>query len=70
MKRIQRGSEDRANVLFIPSFKLTPHLVSVPAVVETLLQLINAPLCGGGDSVGDRGTEGETERGITSPGGI
>ncbi len=57
-------------MLFIPSFKLTPHLVSVPAVVETLLQLINAPLCGGGDSVGDRGTEGEMERGITSPGGI
>lgn len=62
MKRIQRGSEDRANVLFISSFKLTPHLVSVPAVVETLLQLINAPLCGGGDSAGDRGTEGETAR--------
>jgi len=52
MKRIQHGSEDRANVLFIPSFKSTPHLVSVPAVVEPLLQLINAPLCGGGDSVG------------------
>lgn len=46
-------------MLFIPSFKSTLHRVSVPAVAETLLQLINAARCGGGDGAGDRGTERE-----------
>lgn len=51
-------------MLFIPSFKSTLHRVSVPAVAETLLQLINTALCGGGgDGVRDIETERERKKG-------
>lgn len=68
MKRIQRGNLKPVKALAAPPFKSNRCLVFVPAVPETLLQLVKATLRGGGDGERQRGRRRRIE-GITTPAG-